>query len=121
MRQIECAGRRLPVDFSIMTVLELCDIYHTDITGLGALFAAMKSQREQMQFVIDAGVIALNDGAKRSGDNTRYTEYDLRDMLTQDPSFSEKLINGLFDTFTRSEVFAEPPKSAAPHKKKSKG
>ena len=119
MRSIDFKGEKLPIDFSIMTVLEVCEIYSTDPTGIADVFSGMKTLREQMQFVINVGVIALNDGAKREGDARRYNEFTLREMLTEDMTLSERIINGLFSTFQAPEVFPTPTKESA--KKNRKG
>lgn len=120
MRNIEVNGTTMPIDFSIMTVLEVCDKYGTDPTGLSQLFAGFKTLREQMQFVIDVAVIALNDGARREHLSNSVTEFDVREMLTKDVSLSEEIIHGLFDTFKSEEVFTKPPREATKSKKSAK-
>lgn len=113
LTSIECAGKPYSVDFSLMTALQLCERYDVDVTGLAELFNSMSSQRQKLDFIIQLGIIAINDAAMREHRAERVDEFDVRDMLTLDVSFGQVLIEELFKALQVEEVFSKPPKKAA--------
>lgn len=117
---IICAGNSYRADFSLMTALQLCERYDVDVTGLAQLFNGMTSERQKVGFIIDLGVIAINDAAMREHRAERVDEFDIRDMLTIDMSFGQRLIEELFRALQADEVFPKPPRKAA-RKSKAEG
>lgn len=113
---IELNGKSYPVDYSVMTALEIAERYDTDVTGLQQLIAGF-SQREQFEFMIQLAVIALNDGARREGLSCRYNEYDVRDLFTEDLSLASRMFEEFFSTLAPEQVFPKPSPATAKKKR----
>ena len=117
---IDFNGEQLPVDYSIMTALDLAEAYDTTVTELQTVVVNF-NQRKQFDFLIKLGVIALNDGARRDGLDRRYGEYEVRDLFTKDMSLAGRMLQGFFATLHGEEVFPEPSQPTAKRSAKSRG
>ncbi len=113
----DIAGHSTPADFSIMTLAQLAQKYHSDMTGLAEVFQGFEDEAQYLEAVANIGVIAFNAGSKRENTGKEYTIYDMYDALTADMSLAEKLINTLFSSMRGEEVFPTPRATA--EKKKS--
>lgn len=120
IRYIDIAGDKCPADISIMTTIKLAKHYGIDITGIQEKISSLGDLEDYLDFVVELGVIVLNDGARREGIERRYTTYDLQDILTADLSIAEALLANLLDSFSGDKVFSTATETAPSPKKKDK-
>lgn len=119
IRYIKFSGEDVAVDFSIRTLSILGREYNTDVTGLAEIVASQAENVDEILELIERlAVLALNDGAERTGDKRRYTKFDVRDAVTVDATLGETLLNMLMETFQQAEVFPKPPTEVAKPKVK---
>lgn len=120
IRHIRYEGRELPVDFNIMTLMQLAKRYDTDLSGLREVFASFTDEMSSITFIANVGAIALTEGARRTAHGAEHERYDvdrLYDMLTVDMSISEQLLTELFSSMEGSKVFPTAVKNRPPKKK----
>lgn len=119
LHRINTKNGVISADFSIMTVLKVCERYNIDITDIGKLIGGFERQVDHLRFAIELCDIAFNEGSRRECGEAKYTQYDIADMLTEDMSLVERVISEFVSTIAGEEVF---PTAAAtsPKKKKTK-
>lgn len=118
VRYFSIDGVDTPADFSIRTLAQLARVYNTDITGLFEAFSNFKDELDYIDAVANIGSLALNAGAQREGTGKSYTAYDLYDILSQDMTLAEQIINSLFESMQSSANFTAPPKAKVAKKTK---
>lgn len=118
VRYFSIDGVDTPADFSIRTLAQLARVYNTDITGLFDTFSSFKDELDYIDAVANIGSLALNAGAQREGTGKSYTAYDLYDILSQDMTLAEQMINSLFESMQSSGNFTAPPKAKVAKKTK---
>lgn len=119
VQRIKFNGEEVAIDFSLRTVSMLAKEYGVDITGLAEMvMAKAESVDDILELAERLGVLALNDGAERTGSERIFTKFDMRDAITADAGLCEQLLTMLMTSFEQAEVFPTPPSSAAKKPKK---
>lgn len=120
LHHLTTKDREIALDLSLMTLLELAESYGEDVTT----FTEKISERvgkpiEGLVMTTRFAAIAINDGAKREGRAERVTEWDVRDMMTEDPELAQPLVEAIVKLVAGGEqVF--PTATAAKSPKKTK-
>lgn len=120
MQRIKTTDRELVLDLSIFTLLEVAEGYGEDVTTFAERIATRLGKGiEGMRLLIRFATVAMNDGAEREGRAERVSEWDVRDMMTADPTLTQKFAEALVSLVSGGgEVF--PTATAAKSPKKSK-
>lgn len=111
---IKHGDKTYAVAFSIRDLFGLCAKKNMTLEELMASFAGPLNA-ETYDTALDLACAALNAGARRSGDDVRFTAEQLDEMFSEDLSLFESIVSALVASMAKSEVF---PKAA---KVKSKG
>ena len=120
LHEIKTKNGVISADFSIMTVLKVCERYNIDITDIGKLIGGFERQVDHLRFAIELCDIAFNEGARRECGEAKYTQYDIADMLTEDMSLVERVISEFVSTIAGEEVFPTATAAKSPKKTKTK-
>lgn len=93
MKEIIVNGVALPIHFGMKAIDEFSKSQGIDFseTATSTTFAG------NIETIVSLAVVGLNEGARRSGQEKRYTEDDVWDILDDDPSLLLQI----------SEIFAE--------------
>lgn len=120
MQRIKTGDRELVLDLSICTLLEVAEGYGEDVTTFAESIAKrLGNGIEGMRMMTRFAAVAMNDGAERESRAERVTEWDVRDMMTADPTLTEKFAEAVVSLVAGGEeVF--PTATAAKSPKKSK-
>lgn len=120
LQRIKTTDRELVLDLSIFTLLEVAEGYGEDVTTFAERIATRLGKgMEGMRLLTRFASVAMNDGAEREGRAERVSEWEVRDMLTADPTLTQKLAEALVSLVSGGgEVF--PTATAAKSPKKSK-
>ena len=119
LSRITTKGREVVLDLSLMTLLELAESYGEDVTT----FTEKISERigkpiEGLVMTTRFAAIAINDGAIREGRTERVTEWDVRDMMTEDPELAQPLVEAIVKLVTGGEQVFPTAATASPKKTK---
>jgi hypothetical protein len=119
LSRITTKGREVVLDLSLMTLLELAESYGEDVTT----FTEKISERigkpiEGLVMTTRFAAIAINDGAIREGRTERVTEWDVRDMMTEDPELAQPLVDAIVKLVTGGKQVFPTAATASPKKTK---
>lgn len=119
LSRITTKGREVVLDLSLMTLLELAESYGEDVTT----FTEKISERigkpiEGLVMTTRFAAIAINDGAIREGRTERVTEWDVRDMMTEDPELAQPLVEAIVKLVAGGEQVFPTAATASPKKTK---
>lgn len=109
LKTITFRGAEVAVDYSIGTILDASDTLGVDITGLVELLTKRDNSNNGVRTVAALAVAAINNGAARTGGDTRVTIYDIYDEMSLNATFSNAIVDGLISTISpEDEVFTKP-------------
>lgn len=122
LQRIKTTDRELVLDLSIFTLLEVAEGYGEDVTTFAERIATrLGNGIEGMRLMTRFATVAMNDGAEREGRAERVSEWDVRDMLTADPTLTHKLAEALVSLVSGGgEVFSTATAAKSPKKNKAR-
>ena len=122
LQRITTNDREVALDLSIFTLLEVAESYGEDATTFAESIAKrLGNGIEGMRLMVRFAVIAMNDAAERESRAERVTEWDVRDMMTADPTLTQKLAETLVTLVAGGEeVFPTATAAKSPKKSKAK-
>lgn len=92
MQEITAQGRQLPILFGIRTLELLAQARQSTLGDIiGKIQASPADVAVNFSLIIDASTVALNEGARRSGRDERYTSDDVVDMIDDAPELMPTL------------------------------
>lgn len=120
LQRITTNDREVTLDLSIFTLLEVAESYGEDVTIFAeSIVKRLGNGIEGMRLMVRFAVIAMNDAAERESRAERVTEWDVRDMMTADPTLTQKLAEALV-TLVAGDEEVFPTATAAKSPKKNK-
>lgn len=96
MKEIIVAGKALPIHFGLKAVNEFTKLQNADFHDTVTTTNSLGS----LDSIVVLTVSGLNEGARKSGDKTRYTESDVWDMFDENP----KLILEVSEIFMEAVI-----------------
>lgn len=122
LQRITTNDREVALDLSLFTLLEVAESYGEDVTTFAESIAKrLGNGIEGMRLMVRFAVIAMNDAAERESRAERVTEWDVRDMMTADPTLTQKFADALVSLVSGGgEVFPTATAAKSPKKSKAK-
>lgn len=114
---IKHGDKTYAVAFSIRDLFGLCAKKNMTLEELMASFDG-PLDAEAYDTALDLACSALNVGARRCGDDVRFTAEQLDEMFSEDISLFKKIVSALVASIAKSEVF---PKAAKAKSKAKEG
>lgn len=114
LKTITFRGAEVAVDYSIGTILDASDTLGVDITGLVERLTKHDGSTNRVRLIAALAVAAINNGAARTGADTRVTIYDIYDEMSQNATFSNAIVDGLISTISPEDVgFTKPTETSS--------
>lgn len=122
LQRITTNDREVALELSLFTLLEVAESYGEDVTTFAeGIVKRLGNGIEGMRLMARFAVIAMNDAAERESRAERVTEWDVRDMMTADPTLTQKLADALVTLVAGGEeVFSTATAAKSPKKSKAR-
>lgn len=122
LQRITTNDREIALDLSLFTLLGVAESYGEDVTAFAeGIVTRLGKGIEGMRLLTRFASVAMNDGAEREGRAERVTEWDVRDMMTADPTLTKKFTEALVTLVAGDEeVFPTATAAKSPKENEAK-